>query len=177
MEVIIHFRLVFSQPLENTNRTLPMSLFKDANGREWRITITGYEMRELELQKMPIASVEDIGEVIDSPGKLVEVLHLICQDEIEERKLTRKDFLRGFSGDCLSEARDAFIEAYTNFIPSKQGQVMKALYQNALETEAKSIDLTLKGIDEAATKEVETLANDSGQSSTESPGSSESAIP
>ena len=145
-----------------------MSTFKDANGREWRITITGYEMRELELQKMPIASVEDIGEVIDSPGKLVEILHLICQDKIEERKLTRKEFLRGFSGDCLSESRDAFIEAYTNFIPSKQGLVMKALYQKALETESKAIAETLEAIE--AVKPV----NDSGPNSSDSLGSSES---
>lgn len=110
-----------------------MSFFKDCNGRDWRIRLTGPaigKVREATGIKLADAAGRGTIEACADGEILTRVLWLLCADQ--EPKLTPEQFAEAVaSGDVFERARAALQEAVVDFTPPSQRPAL----QKALETE------------------------------------------
>lgn len=98
-----------------------MPSFKDLQGQEWKVVITTLELErvnelvEFDLLNLLDNQMEGLAELYDKPLTLVQVLYAICEESIEDRGLSKKDFFRRFAGDVVDAAADAVVEATALF--------------------------------------------------------------
>ncbi|MFO0806033.1 MAG: hypothetical protein U0791_23250 [Gemmataceae bacterium] len=101
-----------------------MEKFKDRLNREWLVEVDNSmiaDLREagLDLAKFPRDDSPDTvkaftGElmgVLMDPERLGNILSVMCQEQILERKLDAREFARGFNADALCAASDAVLLA------------------------------------------------------------------
>ena len=115
-----------------------MSVFKDVNGREWRIRITGPLLTKVrEATEINIAAPTGEGAVAaTADGEiLTRVLWLLCGDqESEGGKVTPDQFGEAVaSGEVFEAAREALKEAVVDFTPPSQ----RPMLTKVLEAEQK----------------------------------------
>lgn len=100
-----------------------MHTFNDGLGREWTLTITVAEIKEIKAARdlNVYGLIEDgckgLGDLLGNPVELVEVLAVLCQGQIRERGLDERAFLAGFFGDGLGRAARAFAREVLDFFP------------------------------------------------------------
>ena len=116
-----------------------MSVFKDVNGREWRIRLTGPKLAKVrESTGINIATPggQGILEAIADGEILTRVLWLLCGDQEEEGKKLKPDqFAEAVGdGDTFEAAQEALKEALVDFTPTSQ----RAMLLKVLETEKES---------------------------------------
>lgn len=115
-----------------------MSFFKDVNGREWRIRLTGPKLAKVrESTGIMIATPSGEGAVsATADGEiLTRVLWLLCGDqESEGGKVTAEQFGEAVaSGEVFEAAREALKEAVVDFTPPSQ----RPMLTKVLEAEQK----------------------------------------
>ena len=95
--------------------------FQDKNGTEWRLSLTVGTIEDVkenteidfdELIKKPAALAEFM---LADHKQLVRVLFVICQDQIEERSMTAKDFGRLFDRTTIDNAQNGLMESIMLF--------------------------------------------------------------
>ena len=110
-----------------------MSFFKDTNGREWRIRLTGPAIGKVrEATSITLADPSGRGAVAAcADGEiLTRVLWLLCGDQ--EPKLTPEQFGEAVaSGEVFDAAREALQAAIVDFTPPSQ----RPMLLKVLETE------------------------------------------
>jgi hypothetical protein len=110
-----------------------MSFFKDTNGREWRIRLTGPAIGKVrEATGITLADPSGRGAVAAcADGEiLTRVLWLLCGEQ--EPKLTPEQFGEAVaSGEVFDAAREALQAAIVDFTPPSQ----RPMLQKVLETE------------------------------------------
>lgn len=110
-----------------------MSFFKDTNGREWRIRLTGPKLQKVrEATGILLATPSGEGAVTaTADGEiLTRVLWLLCGDQ--EPKLTPDQFGEAVaSGDVFESARVALQDSIVDFTPPSQ----RPMLQKVLEAE------------------------------------------
>lgn len=116
-----------------------MSVFKDTNGREWRIRLTGPKLakvREATDIKLATPSGEGALAAVADGEILTRVLWLLCGDQgTEGATLTPEQFGEAIaSGEVFETARVALHDAIVDFTPPSQ----RPMLQKLLETEEKS---------------------------------------
>lgn len=97
-----------------------MSKFVDRTGAEWKVVLdVGLTQQvkddlgiNLSVNKKDTSWFEAI--LLDH-STLVDILHIICQDEVKERGLTPRDFGRRFTEEVLEVAGDALLECVVCF--------------------------------------------------------------
>lgn len=108
-----------------------MAKFKDSKGTEWEFNLDVGLIEDI--QEKTSVNLDDIMKnpeelaktIFLEPRKMVEVLYVCCEKQIEERKLTPRDFGRLFNRDTIDNASNAFIEALMLFYPrSSAGRVI-----------------------------------------------------
>ncbi len=115
-----------------------MSFFKDVNGREWRIRLTGPLLTKVrEATGLAIGTPSGEGAVsATADGEiLTRVLWLLCGDQAEEgEKLTHEKFGEVLStGELFEAAREALKVAIVDFTPPSQ----RPMLTKVLEAEQK----------------------------------------
>jgi hypothetical protein len=121
-----------------------MSFFKDVNGREWRIRLTGpllTKVREATGLAIGTPSGEGVVSAMADGEILTRVLWLLCEDqEAEGVKLTHEKFGEVLStGELFESARDALKEAVVDFTPpSQRPMLLKVLEAEQKEQEART---------------------------------------
>lgn len=112
-----------------------MSTFKDTNGREWRIRLTGPKLQHVrEATGITLATPSGEGAVAaTADGEiLTRVLWLLCSDQ--EPKLDTDAFAEAVaSGEVFEAARTALQESIVDFTPPSQ----RPMLLKVLETEKK----------------------------------------
>lgn len=110
-----------------------MSFFKDLNGREWRVRLTGPLLAKVrEATGITLADAAGRGALAACENGEIQtrVLWLLCSDQ--EPRLTPDQFAEAVaSGDVFEAARTAIYEAITDFTPPSQRSALR----KALETE------------------------------------------
>lgn len=175
-----------------------MKEFKDDEGRPWRLVMTvGAAARVKDLVQITVEEDEpqadgsvkkverqvpfdliDVSnitraiEVIRQRYMTVgEVLYAILCRQVDERKMTKEDFLEGLRGDALDVAQKALEEELVDFFPLRLRRMIAQLLErmDALQDE-------LKRRAEAALERttVDSILEASGTPSTRPPESSES---
>lgn len=104
-------------------------------------------------------------------GKIGEILYAICRAQVEDRKLTKEQFLDGLRGDSLEAAQQALESELVDFFPPGLRKMVGLMVAKVREMAA-----TLMGQAEAQleTTTVEELLARSGTPSGNVPGSSAS---
>lgn len=174
-----------------------MREFKDDEGRPWRLAITvGAAARVRDMVQIDIVDeepqadgstrkvdrripfdlidVSNIGralEVIRSRYTTVgEVLYAIMCRQVDERKMTREDFLDGLRGDSLEAAQKALEEELVDFFPLRLRRMIAQLVSRMDELQA---ELASRAEAQLQQTTVESLLEASGTPSTRLPESSE----
>jgi hypothetical protein len=101
-------------------------------------------------------------------GKIGEILYAICRSQVEERKLTKEQFLDGLRGDSLEAAQQAIESELVDFFPPGLRKMVGLMVAKVREMAA-----TLMGQAEAEleTTTVAELLARSGTQSTNVPAS------
>lgn len=159
-----------------------MREFKDEEGRPWRVALTiGAVLRVKDM--VAIDAVDDAtGAVVKRPfdmadaGQIAqtfqvlrsqfatigEVLYAILVKQVEERKLTREDFLDGLRGESLEAAATVLEQELVDFFPPRLRK-MVALLAKKMQEVANDMMTKAEASLESAT--IESLAGQSGTAS------------
>jgi len=126
-----------------------MRPFKDAKGRTWELEINVWLVRRvrdylgLNLYNLVDSQARPLGELLNDPARLVDVLFLLCRDQADTLNVTDEAFGRSFSGDSLEDAADAFVAALLDFFPSRQGRAtLQKVIDKSKAVEARMRELT-----------------------------------
>lgn len=167
-----------------------MREFKDDEGRPWRVALTvGSVLRVKDMVTVDVeqedgtrrsqpfdmadaAQISTTFQVLRSQyAKIGEVLYALLVKQIEERKLSREDFLDGLRGDSLEAATKVLEQELVDFFPPRLRKMI-ALLATKMDEVAGEMLTQAEAKLEAAT--IESLAAPSGMPSGKPQESSES---
>lgn len=159
-----------------------MREFKDEEGRPWRVALTiGSVLRVKDMVSVDVMD-EATGQAVKRPfdmadaGQIAqtfqvlrsqfatigEVLYAILVKQVEERKLSREEFLDGLRGDSLESAAKVLEAELVDFFPPRLRK-MVALLASKMDEVANEMMAKAEASLEAAT--IESLAGQSGTQS------------
>jgi hypothetical protein len=172
-----------------------MKEFRDDQGRPWMVALTvasaervrglvtidvtedvdqpdgtvKRQTRQVPFDLIDAGSINRTLEVLrNNYGKIGEILYAICRGQVEERNLTKDQFLDGLRGDSLEAAQQAIESELVDFFPPGLRKMVGLMVAKVREMAA-----TLMGQAEAEleTTTVADLLARSGKPSTNAPGS------
>ena len=109
-----------------------MSKFADCNGNEWKLHLTYGSASAVQREtgvNLALASQSTtwVEIIFNNPGKLIEVLWVLCEQQATHRALTPEQFAYGFDGETIEAAGNALAECVADFFPrSAVGKKLKA---------------------------------------------------
>ena len=129
-----------------------MSRFTDGKGTEWKVSLDVGVIQQVKDETGVDLSVISkdtswITAIFADPGKLVSILHILCEDQIKELNLTPRDFARRFTGEVLEPAGDALVGAIADFFP--RSRIAKAIRENLPKLWRKAEDQMIRKIEAA----------------------------
>jgi hypothetical protein len=115
-----------------------MRTFTDKTGQPWAIDLTVGHLLNIKTE-MGINLMDDVGQVPESPEKMLGILWVCCLDECKRLGLSALEFGKRIDGATLTRAWDAWMGEYIDFfvhLSPAQGQMLKGLWDKAktLET-------------------------------------------
>lgn len=108
-----------------------MPTFKDANGKEWLLTLDAPTIRMVrsELDGLDLASAD--GQVYeqlqDDPCQLVDCIWVLCREQAISRGVTDVDFGKALVGEVIDQATAALLNAIVDFSPTRKRELLKAV--------------------------------------------------
>jgi hypothetical protein len=163
--------------------------FKDDEGRPWRVALTvaaalrvrdlvtvevdqldadGNATGERKIVPFDIVNVETIAKTFQvlrgQFATIGEVLYAILVAQVEERKLTKEQFLEGLRGDALEAGAKVLEQELIDFFPLRLRRMVGLLAARMDQVAAQLMDQAEKGI--------ETFSLESGEPSGRPPESS-----
>lgn len=154
-----------------------MREFKDEEGRPWRVALTiGSVLRVRDMVTVDVddesgrrsipfdmadaAQISTTFQVFRSQyAKIGEVLYALLVKQIEERKLTREEFLDGLRGDSLDAATKVLEQELVDFFPPRLRKMVGLLASKMDEVATQMLTQAEASL---AAATVETLAGQSG---------------
>lgn len=169
-----------------------MREFRDDQGRPWQVALTiGSVLRVRDMVTIDVVDeatgerrpqpfdLADAGQITNTFqvlrsqfAKAGEVLYALLVKQIEDRKLTREDFLDGLRGDSLEAATKALEAELVDFFPPRLRTMVGLLAAKMTEVADEMLNKAESSL-KAAT--VESLAAPSGMPSGRPPESLESS--
>ncbi len=122
-----------------------MPRFSDSAGEGWTIEISVHEIRVLRSQLSVdlLAIMDDNGALLrrlaNDPITLVDVISVLCTDQITTRKLTDVQFAHRLKGEGLANALDCLIEAIANFTPPQRGALINQAWAKVKEMDQRAM--------------------------------------
>lgn len=108
-----------------------MTTFKDSAGTEWTLKLsTGVieditEVTHVDLDGLVKNPSKFADIILTEPKKLVEILYVLCAEQLETTGLTPRDFGRRFDRATLDEATNALLREVVTFYPrTSAGKVL-----------------------------------------------------
>ncbi len=171
-----------------------MREYKDEEGRPWRVALTiGAILRVKDMVSIDV--VDDVtGAVVKRPfdmadaGQIAqtfqvlrsqfatigEVLYAVLVKQVEERKLSREEFLDGLRGDSLEAAATVLEQELVDFFPPRLRKMVALLAQKMQEVAS---EMMAKAEATLSAATIESLAGQSGTPSGKQQESSGSTQP
>lgn len=164
-----------------------MREFRDDQGRPWQVALTvAAAMRvkdavtvEIDGEKKPfdivdIASISQTMQVLRGQyTTIAETLYAILRKQIDDKKLTKEDFLDGLRGDSLDAAAQALEQELVDFFPLRLRKMVGLLAEKMNEA---TTELMTRAEATLATASVSDLVDQSGMPSGK-PQESSAVIP
>ena len=130
--------------------------FKDNSGREWLLSLNGWQLTKLkEALNYDARDKDSIIKAGNDPALFCDVLFVLCSDQANEAEVTKKDFLQSIDGDVLEAASLAYIEATIDFFPQRQSQALRKAMERAKEAQAKTMALADQKMDQMIDKAIQ----------------------
>ena len=111
-----------------------MQQFTDTAGDTWQLVVTFGDVQQVEKitgLNLPALLDDDMAVFVKLSGdygKLIEVLAVLLEDQVDAKGLDANQFARRFGGDVLGEAFEALVQAVIDFFPNeKRREVMRGL--------------------------------------------------
>lgn len=116
-----------------------MKSFKDTEGRDWLVEINvGTVMRVRAmcdgLDLVNVIRVENnrpntdlLEKLADDPVLLVNVLYVVCNEQVKERNLSTEQFAQAMAGDCIEQAVVALLDELVDFFPKAKRLVLRKI--------------------------------------------------
>lgn len=107
-----------------------MATFCDRNGKQWVIDITVGSISRVrkstgvEIGKLLTDQLKPLGELLENPEVFMSVVYELLVDRGDT---TAEEFADAMSGDELDAAQTAFLDALTDFTPSRQRETVRTL--------------------------------------------------
>lgn len=115
-----------------------MREFIDEQGQTWGIHVDVNAIRKarqlagIDLTKV-MDSKENLQALVDDVVALVDVLHVLCLEQCEHRKVTPEAFAKALYGDAISRATAALMESIIDFFPQSRGKILRQLWEKSKE--------------------------------------------
>lgn len=110
-----------------------MASFTDDKGREWCVSLNINKARALrERLNVNILNTEGLDILAQDVVLLVDVIYVLCEDQLKARNVSDVEFGESLSGMSLQSASDALIEAILDFSPPRQQKVLRQLHQTSV---------------------------------------------
>lgn len=166
-----------------------MQRFTDIKGREYSIEVDTYAVGAVRkarlglepdgsgdpLDLLQLVEPDGINRLLRDPVLLVDILAVVCEDQIKEHGIDARGFSRSMRGDAIEQATVALLRETVSFIPNPQA---RAAHLRVLEAilggRAKLIERMETELVPLAIAQLESELTKSGASSGSSPESSES---
>lgn len=139
-----------------------MARFKDAQGREWMLSLTVGDQLEIQRQTgvnvgAAFKSVDALSEMIFSdPATLVKTLWVLCEKQAKQASVEPEQFGYGFDGVTIEAATEALLEAIADFTPrSAIGEAIRANLKTVLmQSDRMAIEAMNKAIQLATSSNI-----------------------
>lgn len=131
-----------------------MASFKDTAGREWTVAIDPWGIKQVRaktgvhLGKLLEDKLAKYAELVSDPELLVDVIFVLCSEQAEKRNVTDEQFGRALGGDALEEATAAFVQAFSDFCPSRLRTILKAIHAKAATVQTAATAKALEAINQ-----------------------------
>lgn len=98
-----------------------MHRFKDNTGREWRLSLNGWQLKKLkETLDFDARDHESILRAASDPVLLCNVLFVLCEEQAKADGVSDQQFGEAMGGDAIDEAAQAYLEESVDFFPRSQ---------------------------------------------------------
>jgi len=117
--------------------------FMDNQDNTWFVRIDVNALRAIrsahgvDLGKI-LGDAEQLQILQDDICKLVDIIFDLCKAQAEEMGVTAGDFGAALSGDSLSDAVDAFLEAAIDFLPESKRRILRQIIDANKATQAQA---------------------------------------
>lgn len=163
-----------------------MSRFTDADGNDWTVTVTTVEIRqirdELDIDLLDVGNEKLFARLTDDELLIVDVLHICCREQCQQRELDTIGFVRGLRGDVLDAASDAFLESYAAFFRKSRRSVLQAALTRSRQLMDRTADHAIQTInsermDQLATAQMQKIDREIDEQIRQAQSSSASSSP
>lgn len=155
-----------------------MREFVDEQGQSWGIHVDVNAIRKarqlagIDLTKA-MDSKENLQALVDDVVALVDVLHVLCLEQCEHRKVTPEAFAKALYGDAISRATTALMESIIDFFPQGRGKILRQLWEKSKEVATIQMEQVQAAVD-ALTLPISSPSTQPTQNKTQAPTHSES---
>lgn len=121
-----------------------MATLQDRSGKDWRVELDAPTIEEIqEKHEINLANLDGdpLVKLRNDPMKLVPVLYLICQEQIEERGVEPRQF--GKMMPHTDKMLDAVREAIIGFFPSGRASHVREVLTRYEEMNSKTDELAI----------------------------------
>lgn len=113
-----------------------MRQFLDEQNRTWGIRVDVTTLRKvrervgIDLTKV-FSSRESLEGLVCDVITLVDVLHALCLEQCESRKVDAEGFATALYGDSIDRATSALMESIIDFFPQGRGKILRQLWDKS----------------------------------------------
>lgn len=113
-----------------------MRQFLDEQNRTWGIRVDVTTLRKvrervgIDLTKV-FSSRESLEGLVCDVITLVDVLHALCLEQCEARKVDAEGFATALYGDAIDRATSALMESIIDFFPQGRGKILRQLWDKS----------------------------------------------
>ena len=118
--------------------------FKDAEGRTWIIRIDYAVIKRvrkadlgIDLATLLADNMKGLGVLFDDVMTFIDTLWVIVGEQ--HASVTDEEFGVSLRGDALGEARNCFLNAYADFCPSDQREILLTLIAKITESQQEAL--------------------------------------
>jgi hypothetical protein len=167
-----------------------VSSWKDRDDRTWSTSISVTTIARVKeatgVNLLDIVEGKLLPQFLDDPLLLVEVLYVISKSQVDERNVSQDAFGDLFIGDVTVDAVNALVQGLLDFFPSGRREMIQRLWQATERAQNEAVKMAtsklnsplveqaLTGAIKKASDEIDQQLKQFGDTSTNSPASSES---
>ena len=114
-----------------------MASFQDAGGRDWSISFDAFMLTEIRKEtEIDLADISSGGwlKVETDSAALGQVVAILCRDEIKQRSMTAREFIKLMRGKAIEAARKAMSVEGADFFPPSEWSAIRSNLTNRMAT-------------------------------------------